>query len=712
MLHHDSNDNRFPRLSLILPRFFLCSLLWAVGVSAEEKLTIVQRPASRGTLQLTVQQPASLREPLMGGAPAIQSLARAESPVVLAQQFLERHGPEIGINAPAEALTLARVESNGLGITQVRYNQVVKDVPVYGAELLVTLAQDGAVSSSYGRISKLGAINTVPGLSKEDAVGAAHALWSSSLGVGGTVQGEPKLYVLDRALFNSNKATQLFLVWDVVLFSDSRSHGYHFFIDAHSGELRHTHSLIRTLNRQVYDCSFGDGQCYLDAVDPSSGFVFGRSEGNPAVGPHPFHTGLESIDTDQIYDSLGFAHNYFASSFGRNGANGVGGIGNGVATDPGATIAGSYAGDAPTHPFFGITGCPNANWSPLQGRLTFCAGLALIDIVGHEYTHAVEHYSIRLPTGEFFGFDGEYEPGALSEGYSDLFGEAIERFATGQHDWIVGSIGGSPSGSVPVRNLANPESMNLPNSLYSPNYFCGTGDSGGIHTNATVVGHAAYRIAVGGAENGCSNSGIGESAQERIFYRALTAYSSPLSNFSSAYAGILLACNDLYGINSDQCLQTAKALNSLQMNQPGRCSGVPAATIDCDQCPLDPQKSAPGICGCGVGDGDANGNGIPDCNDIQVQGILPVAPSVKPGRRQLTFSLQPRPGLSYLIRIEVLPTSKRGKSKVLFYLSKVSSGAIKKLPSGRIVGVSYAYVLQGTTPLYSKLSASKRARIR
>jgi hypothetical protein len=52
-------------------------------------------------------------------------------------------------------------------------------------------------------------------------------------------------------------------------------------------------------------------------------------------------------------------------------------------------------------------------------------------------------------------------------------------------------------------------------------------------------------------------------------------------------------------------------------------------TLDCDdECPADASKVAPGACGCGTPDTDANGNGIPDCNDEEDQTCGRLDPSV------------------------------------------------------------------------------------
>ena len=44
-------------------------------------------------------------------------------------------------------------------------------------------------------------------------------------------------------------------------------------------------------------------------------------------------------------------------------------------------------------------------------------------------------------------------------------------------------------------------------------------------------------------------------------------------------------------------------------------TSVTGTVYSCDQCPSDPNKTDPGICGCGVADTDNDNDGTPDCND-------------------------------------------------------------------------------------------------
>jgi hypothetical protein len=45
-----------------------------------------------------------------------------------------------------------------------------------------------------------------------------------------------------------------------------------------------------------------------------------------------------------------------------------------------------------------------------------------------------------------------------------------------------------------------------------------------------------------------------------------------------------------------------------------------------DECPNDPNKSVPGVCGCGVADTDSDGDGTADCNDLCPQDSNKTAP--------------------------------------------------------------------------------------
>jgi len=147
--------------------------------------------------------------------------------------------------------------------------------------------------------------------------------------------------------------------------------------------------------RYVYDCSYGDGTCYVDFYSAIWDYYFGRSEGKPERGLNPKITTLIQTypqETDRLYYFLGTTYNYFLSTFGRDGANGFGGLSDGTDYPLDIIRAVSYADyKLPS------LNCPNAMFNPMLSGLEFCGGLMLADTVGHEFAHAVIYHSVNSP---------------------------------------------------------------------------------------------------------------------------------------------------------------------------------------------------------------------------------------------------------------------------------------------------------------------------
>lgn len=113
-----------------------------------------------------------------------------------------------------------------------------------------------------------------------------------------------------------------------------------------------------------------------------------------------------------------------------------------------------------------------------------------MDTVAHEFMHSVER--------SISSMSYESESGALMEAYSDIFGEIVEDWADdGEYnnscDWNHGS-----------RNMIAPKSGDsaLPDT-YQGDHWADTSDPsdendhGGVHTNNTVISHAAYLMNAG-----------------------------------------------------------------------------------------------------------------------------------------------------------------------------------------------------------------------
>jgi thermolysin len=509
----------------------------------------------------------------------LQKTAKME-PAAVAKQFMKEYGEYFGVENPSRDLKIIEKKKDDLEMNHILYNQVFEGVPVFGAQAIVHVGKNSTVKSANGKFIPGVSLKTKPNLSGKKAEAKAGEIWKKQFNGADFQVKKSTLYVLNKELLENKEGGKNYLAWQIEMENTREKKHEYYFIDAGNGKLIFQITGIKnSIHRQVYDCTWGS--CRLDYL--YLGYYYGRSEGQAARGANPFYGGT---DVDSLYDITNSMHDYLSSRFSRNGGNNLGGIGDGI-----------YSAVANTDSFAYIdpmnwTACPNAFFSGYD--INFCKGMAVTDIAGHEYGHGVVNFSVPGDL-TYYG-----ESGALNEGYADIFGEALENYRSGSNDWLMGASVNVGGVTGPFRNLQNPAALSDPDRFYSSDFYCGTDDDAGVHNNSTVLGHAAYLMAMGGTFNGCGISGIGREKEEQIFYRALTSYFVSSTDFNGAYNALNQACTDLYGSGSAECAETKKALQSVEMDQGGLCSGE-ARIQPCD-------SSAPVV--SGVADGATYENDV------------------------------------------------------------------------------------------------------
>lgn len=147
-----------------------------------------------------------------------------------------------------------------------------------------------------------------------------------------------------------------------------------------------------------------------------------------------------------------------------------------------------------------------------------------IDVVGHEYMHAVE-----FSRKNSMNYQGE--SGAIMEAYSDIFGELIENEYYKQKgcDWV-------HDGEKNIRNIKNPDNQVSMVILPYPIKYKGKGwysttnaeDNGGVHINCTVISHAAYLM----TQTNDGFTALTTDELAKLWYETLLFITNPDCSFS------------------------------------------------------------------------------------------------------------------------------------------------------------------------------------
>ncbi|WP_432103486.1 M4 family metallopeptidase [Streptomyces sp. bgisy091] len=151
------------------------------------------------------------------------------------------------------------------------------------------------------------------------------------------------------------------------------------------------------------------------------------------------------------------------------------------------------------------------------------------DVVGHEMTHGVVEHSAGLV------YAGQ--PGAMNEAIADYFGNAID--VTANHismdDPDAALLGEDLCTTAGPRECAL---RDLDDGATTSKDFIGVSyraDNGGVHLNSTIFSGALWDL----------RQDLDPAFADKIVYRALTAYMTPLDGFTEGRAAVIAAAEEL-----------------------------------------------------------------------------------------------------------------------------------------------------------------------
>ena len=164
---------------------------------------------------------------------------------------------------------------------------------------------------------------------------------------------------------------------------------------------------------------------------------------------------------------------------------------------------------------------------------------ANVDVVGHEIFHGVTEHTARL--------EYAFQPGALNESYSDIFGTIIANQGKDdprRWDWLLGER--LLPGDEPFRDLSDPTRFGQPAHMDDFRVLPDTqqGDWGGVHINSGIHNKAAFNLLT--AEHHDGSLIVPPAEVAAVFYLALTQRLSRTSQFADSRRAVIASARTLF----------------------------------------------------------------------------------------------------------------------------------------------------------------------
>ena len=474
----------------------------------------------------------------------------------------------------SDSMGVFKTETDNLGYTHSRFNQFYRGVKVEGSTYIVH-EKAGMLQSGNGKLIPEINMDVTPDYTEVASLTAAMTylnaeeyLWQNEdaqktlriqkKNESATWYPTGELVLVNASATDTLEAATLRLCWKFDIFTHKPGDANRVFVDAKTGNVLRTIPLSMSCNTGATGTTTWHGAHTFNTTGATNILKDDCFSPNYWVRNHNQNTDnsiSDYTDADNIWNAtaqkaavesmwaIDKIWNYYSIKHSRNSWDNAAGL----------IIAYNNA-----KPFNTVN---NSCWQCDGNAMTLGAGSTsaptddwnAIDIIGHEFTHGVVQSSAGLVYS--------YQSGALNESFADIFGTCIERYAEGNAnpDWLLGE-----DNSYIIRDFANPGTYGQPDTYLGTNWYSGTGDNGGVHTNSGVQNFWFYLLTVGGSgtnDNGDAYavSSIGMDKAAAIAYRGLTSYLSSNSVYIDTRSATIHAAEDLYGVCSNEAIQTAEA---------------------------------------------------------------------------------------------------------------------------------------------------------
>ena len=175
------------------------------------------------------------------------------------------------------------------------------------------------------------------------------------------------------------------------------------------------------------------------------------------------------------------------------------------------------------------------------------------------------------------------------------------------HRWLMGEDSTAFGGAI--RDMWTPTCYGDPGKVSDAQYFCDTDDGGGVHSNSGVPNHAFALTVDGGTYNGQSVTGLGLTKAAAVYFRAMTVYQTPTTDFADHADALRAACADLVGQPlNDLSTDPDDSSVSTEVIRARDCRSFDAAAAAVElrreptQCNFQPmfEQNPPALCGAGT----------------------------------------------------------------------------------------------------------------